>query len=109
VRGALVDWGLDDHVHALELAVSELVSNAIVHGEGAIDVELRCDDGQLRLEVADAGGGRPVLRHRSSPGARIGGWGLGLVDELADDWGAANGEDGTTVWLVRRTTPPAHS
>jgi anti-sigma regulatory factor (Ser/Thr protein kinase) len=93
-------------VLALELAVSELVSNAVVHGEGTIEVELTSDDEEVRLAVADAGGGQPVLRPATTPDARVGGWGLGLVDELADDWGTANDEAGTRVWVVRRTAPP---
>jgi anti-sigma regulatory factor (Ser/Thr protein kinase) len=104
VRATLAEWGLGEHILALELAVSELVSNAVVHGEGTIEVELTRTPGDVRLQVVDAGGGEPVLQPPSAPDARIGGWGLGLVDEVADDWGSASEDKRTTVWLVRHTS-----
>jgi hypothetical protein len=41
------------------------------------------------------------------PDDRLGGWGLHLVAQLADDWGHATDEQGTLVWMIRRAPPVA--
>jgi anti-sigma regulatory factor (Ser/Thr protein kinase) len=75
--------------------VSELVNNAVVHGEGRIrlDAELRGEI--LRVEVVDEGEGTPpAIREQGV--ADGGGWGLRLVDTLALRWGVYEGS--THVW-----------
>jgi GAF domain-containing protein/anti-sigma regulatory factor (Ser/Thr protein kinase) len=68
------------------LLVSELVTNAIRHGEGRITLTLGLDDARVRVEVHDDGSRR--LRRREHPDADGGGFGLNLVAELASRWGA---------------------
>ncbi|HEV3170075.1 MAG TPA: ATP-binding protein [Actinocrinis sp.] len=83
------------------LALSELVSNAVLHAGTDLDVELRLGDGWLRLSVHD---GSPVLPlpRQHEPGA-FGGHGLDFVSRLADSWGVAPGPDGgKTVWCALR-------
>ncbi len=94
--------GLRDVVDAATLddvllVVSELVTNAVLHGAGTIDLELRFDGACVTGNVADEGGGfAPVLPVRPSGGA--GGNGLFLVDRVAGDWGI---EAGTSrVWFA---------
>jgi len=101
VTGLLTDWGLPEEVPPFELAVSELVSNALLHGSGEIQVDLRCeDDGRVRLAVGDEGrGAAPVPRVDER---RIGGWGLRFVEQLAESWGSERHEWGTLVWMVKR-------
>ena len=76
--------------------VSELVTNALVHGIGTItlriDIELPA---ALRVEVADEG--NVALAPSPTPGAH-GGWGLRIVDQLADDFGGVL-EGSTRVWF----------
>lgn len=100
VVGALADWGCDADTAGFELMVSELVSNALTHGAGAISVQVSLDGAQMRLEVSDDGAieDRPHLDPRT-----VGGWGLRFVDELADSWGTAIHEGSTLVWAVMRT------
>jgi anti-sigma regulatory factor (Ser/Thr protein kinase) len=92
--------GLRDIVRQdAELVVSELVTNALEHGQG--EVELRVSlagDGALRLAVTSGGEGTPTLLERD-PG-RIGGVGLHIVDDLADEWGCSPFPGGSTVWAV---------
>jgi len=100
VTGLLRRWGLAAEVPDFELAVSELVSNALVHGAGRVHFRLSCDQGaRVRLEVGDEGrdGTRPHLAER-----RTGGWGLRFVDQVAESWGAERGGEGTLVWMVKR-------
>jgi len=77
-----------DERFALDLLVSELVSNSVRHGElrrdDRIGLEVRLSDRTLRVEVIDPGrNGDPVPRE-PDPG---GGWGLRLVATLANRWG----------------------
>jgi CheY-like chemotaxis protein/serine phosphatase RsbU (regulator of sigma subunit)/anti-sigma regulatory factor (Ser/Thr protein kinase) len=100
VTGALEDWGFGAEAASFELMVSELVSNALVHGSGAISVEVSRDDGNVRLEVTDDGGSTsPHIEDKA-----MGGWGLQFVDELADRWGSEKRGERTLVWVVRRMT-----
>jgi anti-sigma regulatory factor (Ser/Thr protein kinase) len=84
----LADQVLDD----IRLLVSELVTNAIRHadggGSGDIGLDVSIERGCIRVEVADPGPGF-VPRERDSDTSRPGGWGLYLVDRIADRWGIA--------------------
>ena len=101
VRAHLEAWGLENELPALELAVSELVTNAIVHGHGLIDVRVAVDEGCVRLEVGDEGVAMPreAVRHDDA----VGGWGLRLVEGLSDTWGLGGDGGQTQVWMERRT------
>lgn len=80
--------------HDAALMVSELVTNAVVHGVGAITLRIEAEPGAVRVEVADAG--NVTVVPSPAPGAH-GGWGLRIVDQLADDWGVLDGS--TKVWF----------
>jgi anti-sigma regulatory factor (Ser/Thr protein kinase) len=101
VRAHLRAWGYGDEVEPMTLAVSELVTNAVVHGQGLVEVTLTVKDGAIRVAVADHGGGRPKLVHDGAERER-GGWGLRLVDKLADEWGSIREGTRTSVWMERR-------
>jgi anti-sigma regulatory factor (Ser/Thr protein kinase) len=88
------------------LLLSEVVTNAVRHGEGAtIRVLLDAGDpGRLRCEVTDEGDGFvPIARDR--PATDEGGWGLHLVDTLAHRWGVR--EDRAHVWFELAAAPSA--
>jgi anti-sigma regulatory factor (Ser/Thr protein kinase) len=60
-----------------------------------VDVGVWLSRNLLRIEVRDFGKGfNPSLR---APREDAGGWGLDIVDQLADEWGVTSGE-GTLVW-----------
>jgi anti-sigma regulatory factor (Ser/Thr protein kinase) len=102
VRRSLCSWGFDAQVAALELAVSELVTNALEHGEGAIELQLSTRGDELRLEVVDQGRTPMPPALRDVPVGGPGGWGLRMVDDVADAWGADSTNMETRVWMVRR-------
>jgi two-component sensor histidine kinase len=76
------------------LMVSELVTNALRHGAGVIALRLTTGRHELTIEVTDEGSGRVEM---SSPADAAGGWGLRIVDDLADAWGTESGS--TRVWF----------
>jgi anti-sigma regulatory factor (Ser/Thr protein kinase) len=81
------------------LMVSELLTNALVHGIGEISLGIDADGDTVRVEVSDEGSVR--VEPSPTPGAH-GGWGLRIIDELADEWGVLAGS--TKVWF-RLTSP----
>lgn len=81
----------------LAVVVSELVTNAVRHGRGAITMRLQLDDGTVRGEVVDEGGGFEREIRRRGP-AEVGGRGLAVVDGLTTRWGVHEGT--THVWFV---------
>ena len=88
---------LTEHRRAnLELLVSEVVTNAVLHGGGDITVIVRVQGDVVQVEVSD--GGPALPRRRSTTGAD-GGFGLRLLEELSVTWGVEAGPAGKTVWF----------
>lgn len=85
----------------LRLLVSEVVTNAVRHGglgpDATIRLRLVRKAGRLRVEVADPGRGF-TPRPRDPDITRPGGWGLYLVEQLADRWGVET-KGRTLVWF----------
>lgn len=83
------------------LLVSEVVTNAVTHGDLSADdtirVRARCD-GDVRVEVCHRGSGFDASP-RSGALDEVGGWGLPLLDALADDWGVRAPSGMTCVWF----------
>ena len=104
-RNVLTDFareaGADeDQLHAIRLAASEAITNAIIHAyeraeRGEVHVSASYVEGELWLLIADAGHG---LRPReNSPGL---GLGLALIAQLSDDFQIlTRGSGGTELRL----------
>jgi anti-sigma regulatory factor (Ser/Thr protein kinase) len=103
-RSALIP--LEDHVDAecmadVRLLVSELVTNSVRHSHTpppstvGLDVSVEADT--IRVEVRDRGGGFDP-RPRRAGQSKAGGWGLFLVERLADRWGVMRNSF-TRVWF----------
>jgi anti-sigma regulatory factor (Ser/Thr protein kinase) len=93
-----------------ELLVSELVTNVVRHTAAdrsiaASDMRVRMYPDRVRVEVRDDG---PGWRSAAGGGDQDpgGGWGLFLVDELADEWGIESGVQ-NCVWFELTRTPLA--
>jgi anti-sigma regulatory factor (Ser/Thr protein kinase) len=86
----------EDEVWRAQLIVSELVSNAVLHGSGGpVELALQCGGEGMRGQVADPGPG--IDRSRRRFPEREGGRGLDLVERLSDGWGHAR--DTSRVWF----------
>ena len=82
----------------LRLVVSELVTNAVIHGQGQqLRLRLVLTAGTCRGEVVDAGHGFDAGDRPPRP-AGAGGHGLDIVDDLCARWGAYEGNS-THVWF----------
>jgi len=93
-----------DTYEDLRLLVTELVTNCVRHagltGRERIRMRALVKADVLRVEVLDPGAG--FEPHVSKPVPdQLGGWGLYIVDRLADRWGTRPEADGTAVWLER--------
>jgi anti-sigma regulatory factor (Ser/Thr protein kinase) len=86
-------------VDDITLLVSEVVTNCVVHADLAPgqDIHLRItrDPDTVRVEVRDEGRG---FADSLLKGAHSSGFGLYLVEQLADRWGVERG-DQTCVWF----------
>lgn len=83
------------------LLVSELVTNAVRHAPASerseIELRIRNEPRRIRVVVADPGVGFVPAPRRPTM-ADASGWGLYLVDRIADRWGVLT-EDRTEVWF----------
>jgi anti-sigma regulatory factor (Ser/Thr protein kinase) len=88
-------------VDDIRLLVSELVTNAIRHAKapsgGEVCVDVSINGHSVRVEIADPGAGFDP-RPRSDEMIKPGGWGLYLVDRIADRWGVVKNRM-TRVWF----------
>jgi GAF domain-containing protein len=92
----LTAWGLSDLRDEVELAVTELLSNGLLHAGPPLRLHVEVADGVVRIEVHDTSAVPPV--RPSAPSAGLTGRGLALVDALAERWGAVRTESGKSVW-----------
>ncbi|MEV0667508.1 ATP-binding protein [Actinomadura luteofluorescens] len=99
VGARLADWGLHDLAETARLLVSELVTNALVHGAGSVGLRL-IRGRTLLCEVHDDGADLPHLRHTEATDES--GRGLQLVGHLAARWGTHRTAGGKVVWFEQR-------
>ncbi|MEU0629730.1 ATP-binding protein [Streptomyces sp. NPDC005989] len=103
VREALVDWACDGRIDDVLLCVSELVTNALLHGVPPgrgfrLRLQLEPVGGTLRVEVHDSGDGEVRITDSWADSEEEGGRGLRLVAALADKWGVGERDPGKVVW-----------
>ncbi|WP_234544179.1 ATP-binding protein [Streptomyces shenzhenensis] len=100
VRLRLILWGLQEHVDAAQICVSELVTNVIQHvGEGTpTTLRMELNRPHLRVEVVDPDPrALPTLLAAST--ALESGRGMALVDAVTDHrWGVTLRGDTKVVW-----------
>jgi len=91
-----------------QLGVSELVTNALLHGEPPITVRMRGTVEHPRVEVRDSSVEPPILpsqpleRPQTDGLLLTFGRGLTIVARCSDAWGAEIEDDGKVVWFAPR-------
>ncbi|MCM2421849.1 ATP-binding protein [Streptomyces sp. RKAG293] len=108
---ALRAWGVADRQDEVLLCVSELATNALLHGVPPgrgfrLHLTLGQGGAPLRIEVHDSGGGDVRTPALCPQGEDEGGRGLLLVAGLADDWGVGRRDPGKVVWCEFAVTVP---
>lgn len=108
VRGVLDRLDRKDIIDAAELGVSELVTNAILHGKPPISVRVRGTREHPRVEVRDASKRPPEVNFEMGEGDQLlstFGRGLGIVALNSTMWGAELVPDGKVVWFEPSPEP----
>ncbi|SNY67842.1 SpoIIE family protein phosphatase [Paractinoplanes atraurantiacus] len=106
VRSVLEEAGLDSLLNEALLLTTELSTNAVVHANTELDIEVRADASGLTVTVTDFAPG-PVEQLAVGPrneSVDIGevaerGRGLLLVDHFASRWGTVHEGTGKGVWF----------
>ncbi len=101
-RGALTTLldaaGASELVGDAQIVVTELVTNAIRHARGLVQLHATVGETVVRIEVADESPDQlPV--HTPTQEASEGGRGVAMVEALAAHWGITTRDSGKTVWV----------
>lgn len=103
---ALADrWQHPQIADDLALLVTEVVTNAVIHGTAGrgsrVQVTYRLLEDRVRVDVRDAATGRPRVRGSTDASGEVReiGRGLIVVDSLACRWGVIPGVIGKSVWF----------
>lgn len=98
LRETVAELGDEEWLDAGELAVSEIVTNALLHAHTQIDLSLAVYRDGLCVSVRDYCPIMPVARHYDEQAST--GRGMGLVAAVSRDCGIQNlGEEGKAVWF----------
>jgi anti-sigma regulatory factor (Ser/Thr protein kinase) len=95
-----------------ELAMSEVVTNAILHGRAPVTVRLRGTRDHPRVEVRDASSEPPAIPPGEGAAELMNelptfGRGLAIVASYSEAWGAERDDGGKLVWFVPARVPPS--
>jgi anti-sigma regulatory factor (Ser/Thr protein kinase) len=98
----LISWQVAHLTESAVLIVSELVTNSVKHSDGSLLVlQLQTTGTRLRIEVHDAD---PRWPQPCTPAELDeSGFGLVLVNALADRWGVCESATGKAVWVELET------
>jgi anti-sigma regulatory factor (Ser/Thr protein kinase) len=105
VREVCASWGLvHEVIDDIELLVSELVTNAVLHARSAARLTIEHLGDCIRVTVADSSVVPPRLREYGPEAAT--GRGVFLVDRLAREWGVETDDRaGKRVWFEVAVEP----
>ncbi|MFT4265492.1 MAG: ATP-binding protein [Nocardioides sp.] len=93
-----------DLADCAELAISELVSNAFLHGRDPITIQLLGSAERPRVEVHDGSQAAPLLpRDATIDALALSGRGLSLVSRASLAWGVTFDDAGKVVWFEPAT------
>jgi anti-sigma regulatory factor (Ser/Thr protein kinase) len=97
VTSVLADELDEARLHDLEVVVSEVVTNGVVHAATTMQLVVEIRGDVARVELIDHGPGEPAIR--TSPGDADGGFGLRIVEAMARRWGVRHDVGAKAVWF----------
>lgn len=95
VRAALEPKVPRDALDEIEVVVSELVTNAVVHVRQPVELTIDAN-GSVRVEVVDESPDQPEARAPQS--TETSGRGMHIVEQFCDRWGVHVRDGGKCVW-----------
>lgn len=100
VRQLLAEWGVaQDTSDDVELALSEIVTNAARHSEDTLDLQLSCTEECVWFAVSDTSHRMPAGAETADHDATAG-RGLNLVEAVSSRWGIESDGLSKTVWCA---------
>jgi anti-sigma regulatory factor (Ser/Thr protein kinase) len=86
-----------EHLATVELLVSEIATNAVLHARSAFRLRMRRSPSSVHVEIFDESPDPPTLKEHSveAPTGR----GMRIVDALASRWGVHQDGAGKSVWF----------
>jgi hypothetical protein len=104
VRVAIGGWKVPVDPDIAILLTSDLVTNAITHGDGeTLTLAIRCSRGHLRIDVYDKS--RSLPRGMDEPAEADAGRGLVLVAALSSEWGSFRTPAGKAMYFTLAFLP----
>jgi PAS domain S-box-containing protein len=98
LRAALAETDRQEWIDSAELAIGEVVANAVLHAHTAIEVSLEVRVESVHVEVQDFNAAMPMPREADEQATT--GRGMALVAALSTGCGIRNlGPDGKVVWF----------
>ena len=97
VGPVLEGWGCADLEDSIQLLVSELVTNAVIHAHSDVEVALHLRADRVRVEVVDAAA--EYVHRRDAGDEEQSGRGMALTEALATAWGIDTLAAGKSVWF----------
>ncbi|MFF7951743.1 SpoIIE family protein phosphatase [Streptomyces griseorubiginosus] len=112
ITRTLRSWGVSEETDTVQLIVSELVTNAVIHTQGDVRLDLMLAGDRLRVAVTDTLPRTPV-KPTIVDWESTGGRGIMLVEAMSTAWGSLPVGVGKQVWseiaLTPRETPNANA
>jgi hypothetical protein len=104
VRAAIRDWKVPVDLDIAVVLTSDLVTNAIIHGDGeTLTLAIRCSRGRLRIDVYDKS--RFLPTGVDQPADTRAASGLVLVAALSTDWGSFRTPAGKAMYFTLAFQP----
>jgi hypothetical protein len=106
VRAVIRDWKIPVDPDIAVLLTSDLVTSAIMRGDGeTVTLAVRCSSGRLRVDAYDGSREPPAADEPATPET---GPGLALIAALAASWGCFRTPAGKAVYftLAFQPAPP---